>query len=229
MPAEIDAVAAQADAAPDRGAGAEEGAATAASKARLAGGRSARSPSSRSESDAMRAQWQRREGDHRADPQATARARDVAAARRRRRSGRATSARRRRSCTARSPSWRRSIEELRRQLAKVQEKHSYLSEEVTDEDIAGIVAKWTGIPVTKMVAGRDARSCSRWRSDSSTRVVGQDAAVAPVAERGAPRRARACGIRTARSGAFSFSVRRAWARRSWRARSPSSSSTTSGR
>ena len=38
-------------------------------------------------------------------------------------------------------------------LAKVQEKTSYLREEVTDQDIAAIVSKWTGIPVVKMLQG----------------------------------------------------------------------------
>ena len=38
-------------------------------------------------------------------------------------------------------------------LAGVQEKTSYLREEVTDQDIAAIVSKWTGIPVLKMMQG----------------------------------------------------------------------------
>ncbi|MBF5066289.1 type VI secretion system ATPase TssH, partial [Salmonella enterica subsp. enterica serovar Istanbul] len=49
------------------------------------------------------------------------------------------------------PELEKKIEELRRQLAKVQEKTSYLKEEVTDQDVAEVVAKWTGIPVSKML------------------------------------------------------------------------------
>ena len=59
------------------------------------------------------------------------------------------------------------------------------------------------------------------------RVVGQDEAVAAVAERRAPRRAPACRTRTGRSARSSSSARPASARPSWRARSPSSCSTTS--
>ena len=51
------------------------------------------------------------------------------------------------------PEAKKRIEDLRRELGKVQEKTSYLREEVTDQDIAGIVAKWTGIPITKMLQG----------------------------------------------------------------------------
>ena len=51
------------------------------------------------------------------------------------------------------PDLDKKIEGLRKDLAKVQEKSSYLKEEVTDADIAAIVAKWTGIPVTKLLRG----------------------------------------------------------------------------
>src|SRR6185437_17066855 len=51
------------------------------------------------------------------------------------------------------PELEKKIEESRKTLAKVQEKNSYLREEVTDQDIAGIVSKWTGIPITKMMQG----------------------------------------------------------------------------
>ncbi|MGH7330827.1 MAG: AAA family ATPase, partial [Polyangiaceae bacterium] len=50
------------------------------------------------------------------------------------------------------PEAEKKIEDLRKQLAKVQEKTSYLREEVTDQDIAAIVAKWTGIPTSKILS-----------------------------------------------------------------------------
>ena len=53
----------------------------------------------------------------------------------------------------RSPDLEKKVEERRKALAKVQERTSYLREEVTDQDIAGIVSKWTGIPVAKMMQG----------------------------------------------------------------------------
>ncbi|HEX3346303.1 MAG TPA: Clp protease N-terminal domain-containing protein, partial [Polyangiaceae bacterium] len=53
----------------------------------------------------------------------------------------------------RVPELEKRMDELRKTLAKVQEKTSYLREEVTDQDIASIVSKWTGIPVAKMMQG----------------------------------------------------------------------------
>ena len=72
------------------------------------------------------------------------------------------------------------VDELRRTLSKVQDKHSYLREEVTDEDVAGIIAKWTGIPVSKMVQGETTKLL-KMEEEIRRRVVGQDAAVALVA------------------------------------------------
>src|SRR5258708_23200217 len=51
------------------------------------------------------------------------------------------------------PELEKRIESHRKTLAKVQEKTSYLREEVTDQDIAAIVSQWTGIPVAKMMRG----------------------------------------------------------------------------
>ena len=87
-----------------------------------------------------------------------------------------------------SPSSRRSIEELRKTLAKVQEKTSYLREEVTDQDIAAIVSKWTGIPVTKMLQG-EMQKLLHMEEELRKRVVGQERAVEAVAN--AVRRSRA--------------------------------------
>ncbi|MBL8702628.1 MAG: ATP-dependent chaperone ClpB [Alphaproteobacteria bacterium] len=63
-----------------------------------------------------------------------------------------------------------------------------LNEEVTDQDIAGVVSRWTGVPVDKMLEGeRD--KLLQMEKVIGGRVVGQDEAVAAVAE--AVRRARA--------------------------------------
>ena len=86
------------------------------------------------------------------------------------------------------PELERRIDELRRTLAKVQEKTSYLREEVTDQDVAGIVSKWTGIPVTKMLQG-EMHKLLHMEAELKKRVVGQDAAVDAVAN--AVRRSRA--------------------------------------
>ena len=86
------------------------------------------------------------------------------------------------------PELEKKIEDLRKNLAKVQEKTSYLREEVTDQDIAAIVSKWTGIPVTKMMEG-ETHKLLHMEEEIKKRVIGQDAAVDVVAN--AVRRSRA--------------------------------------
>jgi ATP-dependent Clp protease ATP-binding subunit ClpB len=86
------------------------------------------------------------------------------------------------------PELEKRIEELRKKLAKVQEKTSYLREEVTDQDIAAIIAKWTGIPVTKMMQG-EMHKLLHMEDELKKRVVGQETAVEAVAN--AVRRSRA--------------------------------------
>jgi ATP-dependent Clp protease ATP-binding subunit ClpB len=86
------------------------------------------------------------------------------------------------------PELEKRIDDLRRQLAKVQEKQSYLREEVTDQDIAAIVAKWTGIPVAKMLSS-EMEKLLHIEEALRTRVVGQDEAIEAVAN--AVRRSRA--------------------------------------
>ncbi|MBX3229719.1 MAG: ATP-dependent chaperone ClpB [Labilithrix sp.] len=86
------------------------------------------------------------------------------------------------------PELEKKIEEKRRELAKVQDKTSYLREEVTDQDIAGIIAKWTGIPVSKMLEG-EMQKLLRLEDELRKRVVGQDDALTAVAN--AVRRSRA--------------------------------------
>ncbi|MDQ3363979.1 MAG: ATP-dependent chaperone ClpB [Myxococcota bacterium] len=88
-----------------------------------------------------------------------------------------------------------SIPQLEREIAeetaKVEElraKGSFLREEVTEDDIAAVVAKWTGIPVEKMLEGESER-LTKMEDRLRDRVVGQDPAVAAVAA--AVRRARA--------------------------------------
>ncbi|HTB75797.1 MAG TPA: ATP-dependent chaperone ClpB [Polyangiaceae bacterium] len=86
------------------------------------------------------------------------------------------------------PDLEKKLEELRKTLAKVQEKTSYLREEVTDQDIAAIISKWTGIPVTKMMQG-EMHKLLHMEEELKKRVVGQETAVEAVAN--AVRRSRA--------------------------------------
>jgi ATP-dependent Clp protease ATP-binding subunit ClpB len=74
------------------------------------------------------------------------------------------------------------------ELKEAQKHGSFLREEVTEEDVAAIVSKWTGIPVDKMLEGEQARLLLL-EERLHARVVGQDEAVSAVAN--AVRRARA--------------------------------------
>lgn len=60
-------------------------------------------------------------------------------------------------------------------------EHSMLKEEVTDIDIAEIVARWTGVPVTKLVEG-ERQKLLRLESIMKKRVIGQDEAIRNVSD-----------------------------------------------
>jgi ATP-dependent Clp protease ATP-binding subunit ClpB len=82
------------------------------------------------------------------------------------------------------------IPELERKLAEAEEATSVamLREEVTAEDIAGIVSRWTGVPVDKMLEGEREKLLAM-EAELGQRVIGQDQAVKAVSA--AVRRARA--------------------------------------
>ena len=74
-------------------------------------------------------------------------------------------------------------------LAEQQASRKMLKEEVDEEDVAEVVAAWTGVPVVAPDGGRGARSSLHMEERLHERVVGQDDAVSAVAN--ALRRARA--------------------------------------
>src|SRR2546428_485531 len=86
------------------------------------------------------------------------------------------------------PALEKEISGAEQRLAEIQKKGKYLKEEVDAEDIAEIVAKWTGIPVTKMLESERER-LTRLEGELGRRVIGQPEALAAVAN--AVRRARA--------------------------------------
>ena len=86
------------------------------------------------------------------------------------------------------PEVQKKLEAVRATLAQVQSKQSYLKEEVTEEDIAAIISKWTGIPVSKMLQSEMAKLLLL-EGALSQRVVGQEDAIRAVAN--AIRRSRA--------------------------------------
>ncbi|HEX6958391.1 MAG TPA: ATP-dependent chaperone ClpB [Ferrovibrio sp.] len=86
------------------------------------------------------------------------------------------------------PQLERQLQEAEKGGGKDGAKPSMLREAVTDNDIAGVVSRWTGIPIEKMLAGeRD--KLLKMEDRLRTRVVGQDDALVAVAN--AVRRARA--------------------------------------
>jgi len=85
-------------------------------------------------------------------------------------------------------------------MAALQGPGSLLKEEVTADDIAEIVAKWTGVPVTRLLEGEMAKLI-RMEERLHERVIGQDEAIEAVAD--AVRRARA-GLKDPRRPIGSF-------------------------
>jgi len=88
----------------------------------------------------------------------------------------------------RIPALEKEIAAVEKRLAEIQSQGKYLKEEVDAEDIAEIVAKWTGIPVTKMLESERER-LTKLEDELGRRVVGQHEALAAVSN--AVRRARA--------------------------------------
>ena len=86
------------------------------------------------------------------------------------------------------PEVERTIEEATRELDALQANGAFLKEEVDAEDIAEVVSRWTGVPVTKLLEG-ELDKLVRMEELLHSRVVGQDEAVTAVAN--ALRRSRA--------------------------------------
>lgn len=80
------------------------------------------------------------------------------------------------------------LEKLQETVAENQNEKSLIQEEVTNEDIAEVVAKWTGIPVTKMLQ-TDREKLLKLEDELHKRVVGQNEAIIAVSD--AVRRSRA--------------------------------------
>lgn len=80
------------------------------------------------------------------------------------------------------------IEELKRKLREAQDNNAMIKEEVTAEDIADIVSRWTGIPVSKMLQSEREKLLTL-EEELHKRVIGQDEAIQVVSD--AVRRSRA--------------------------------------
>ena len=88
----------------------------------------------------------------------------------------------------RIPELEKMLETEQSHLADLQKDGVYLKEEVDEEDVAEVVAKWTGVPVSKMLQG-EMQKLVAMEDNLRKRVIGQDEALEAVAN--AVRRARA--------------------------------------
>ncbi|MBN2145029.1 MAG: ATP-dependent chaperone ClpB [Candidatus Aureabacteria bacterium] len=86
------------------------------------------------------------------------------------------------------PELEKEITKAESQLNAIQESSAILKEEVTEEDIARVVARWTGIPVSKILS-EETSKLARMEEELAKRVVGQKKAIAAVSH--AVRRSRA--------------------------------------
>ncbi|HEX3071307.1 MAG TPA: ATP-dependent chaperone ClpB, partial [Thermoanaerobaculia bacterium] len=86
------------------------------------------------------------------------------------------------------PQFNRDLEAASSRLMEMQKGGALLREEVTDEDIAEIVSKWTGVPVTRMMES-EIQKLVKMEDNLKLRVIGQEEAITAVSN--AVRRSRA--------------------------------------
>lgn len=79
------------------------------------------------------------------------------------------------------PMMTKQIHELEAKLAEHQKENKMLKEEVDEEDVAEVVSKWTGIPVSKLVEGEMAKLL-KMEDRLRERVVGQDDAIRVISD-----------------------------------------------
>ena len=77
---------------------------------------------------------------------------------------------------------------IEQKLVKLQKNHHFLKEEVTDQDIARVVSRWTGIQVTRLIT-EEAKKLETMENTLNRRVIGQQEAISSISR--AIRRARA--------------------------------------
>ncbi len=94
----------------------------------------------------------------------------------------------------------KELERMKKELAKTETHSRMLKEEVTAEDIASVVSRWTGIPVTKMIQS-EREKLLHMEDELHKRVAGQDEAIEAVSD--AIRRSRA-GLQDKRKPIGSF-------------------------
>jgi ATP-dependent Clp protease ATP-binding subunit ClpB len=78
------------------------------------------------------------------------------------------------------PAWEKDLETKMKRLKTLQKSRRVLHEEVTEHEIAGVVSRWTGVPVSKMLE-EEAAKLARMDEELKSAVIGQDKAVEIVA------------------------------------------------
>ena len=98
------------------------------------------------------------------------------------------------------PQAERDIEEFKKALSAIQKDTPMVNEEVGAEEIADIVSRWTGIPVSRMLQS-ERKKLLELEAELHTRVIGQDEAITAISD--AIRRSRA-GLQDSRRPIGSF-------------------------
>lgn len=81
----------------------------------------------------------------------------------------------------RIPALRQDLETKSKRLKKLQSSRRILKEEITEQDIADVVSRWTGIPVYRMLE-EEAEKLGRMEEFLKERIVGQDEAVRKISD-----------------------------------------------
>ena len=86
------------------------------------------------------------------------------------------------------PTLLKEQKQIEQKLVKLQKTHHFLKEEVTEEDVARVVSRWTGIPVMRLIT-EEAKKLEQMEATLNRRVIGQEEAISAISR--AIRRARA--------------------------------------
>ncbi|MDD4082937.1 MAG: AAA family ATPase, partial [Sphaerochaetaceae bacterium] len=86
------------------------------------------------------------------------------------------------------PELMKELSATEQKLIGIQKEHRFLKEEVTEEEVAKVVSKWTGIPVMRLIT-EEAKKLETMEDTLNRRVIGQDEAISAISR--AIRRARA--------------------------------------
>jgi ATP-dependent Clp protease ATP-binding subunit ClpB len=86
------------------------------------------------------------------------------------------------------PNFEKEIKKEEKILAEIQKNRGILKEEITDTDIASVVSRWTGIPISKMMESESAKF-TKMEEELEKRVIGQKEAINAISN--AIRRSRA--------------------------------------